>query len=286
MWNITKAKTSRFDNFLLKAKALIHCPFNSKNRKALRKELKTKKYLLKFPFHCDENFDAAQIPIYIISFNQLSYLKQMIAQLERHGLKNIHIINNKSTYEPLLQYLEDCPYTVHHMDKNYGHTVFWTSGKFDDVIENSLYVVTDPDIEFNDSLPLGFMKDLYRLLGEHPFVSKAGFALKISDLPDTEFGNTTKKWEKQFWEVCLPDPLEAYLAAIDTTFALYRPGNIMSDFYSGIRVAGVFTSRHLPFYHFLDQDAESLFYLNTANASGSMARYQRTLLAGSSGKDV
>ena len=50
--------------------------------------------------------DAKQIPIVINNFNRLGYLKRLIASLESRGYKNIHIIDNNSTYPPLLEYYE------------------------------------------------------------------------------------------------------------------------------------------------------------------------------------
>ena len=32
------------------------------------------------------------------------------------------------------------------LDKNYGHKVLWEEHLFDDIIESSYYVLTDPDV--------------------------------------------------------------------------------------------------------------------------------------------
>lgn len=269
MWNISPVKDLSGMYLYIKIKAALLSPFNSSKRKKLREDFKYKFLGTKHEFHYDKNFDATKVPIYIVSYNRLSYLKQMIDQLEKYNLKNIHIIDNCSEYKPLLDYLKECPYTVHYMDKNYGHMVFWKSGKFDDVINNSLYVLTDPDIEFNSHLPENFMNDLYRLLGEHPLVSKVGFALKIDDLPEDNqlLKQYIDKWEKRFWKYPIKDKLKAYAASIDTTFALYRPGKHKNNFYTGIRVLGNFEARHLPWYHMFDNDDENNFYIKTSKNS-------------------
>lgn len=224
-------------------------PFNKQKRRKLREELIEKYKVRKSSFKKDPNFNVKDIPIYLISYNRLGYLQQMITKLEMYGLTNIHIIDNHSDYEPLLAYLNVLPYHVYFMDKNYGHRVFWESGLFDDIIQHSLYIVSDPDIEFNADLPDDFLSELYRLLGEYKCVTKVGFALKIDDLPQNKVNETVIAWESRFWKNRLKDRLDIYHADIDTTFALYRPGKLDERFfYSAIRVAGNFTAKHLPWY--------------------------------------
>ena len=71
------------------------------------------------------------IPIFIISYNRLSYVEQMICWLEKSGYTNIHVIDNASTYPPLLEYYKTLTYKVHFMKENYGHMVFWKCGEFE-----------------------------------------------------------------------------------------------------------------------------------------------------------
>ena len=52
------------------------------------------------------------IPVYIISFNRLKYLKQSIEWLESNGHRNIVIIDNNSSYKPLLEFYNHVPYKV------------------------------------------------------------------------------------------------------------------------------------------------------------------------------
>ena len=72
-----------------------------------------------------ETGDYNKIPIYIISYNRLDYIVQTINWLEERGYNNINIIDNNSTYEPLLEYLENVKYKKYMMKKNWGHTVFF-----------------------------------------------------------------------------------------------------------------------------------------------------------------
>lgn len=265
-YNITPIENFYIKKKLLKLTSIIAHPFNSKKRKKMRKEfINTKNSFIPSP-----NFNAANIPVYIISYNRLSYVQQMIQWLEHYNLKNIHIIDNNSSYPPLLKYLESLTYTVYHMDKNYGHRVFWECGLFDNIIEKSMYILSDPDIAPNDNLPSDFIYELYRILGEHPNITKVGFALTVHDLPNNKTTAVVKKWEEKFWNTKLPDHLDIYLAPIDTTFALYRPGKLKEEnFYSGIRVAGKFSAKHIPWYNTNIENEEDIFYKKSANKNSA-----------------
>lgn len=215
--------------------------------------------------------DVYNTPVFIISYNQLSYVKQMVDWLKRYGFNNIHIVDNQSFYKPLLNYLDKVDCVVHHMDNNYGHTVIWSSGKFDDIINNKCYIVSDCDIAPNSKLSKDFLYRLYEILYRFPYITKVGFALNIKDLPKNPKNKIVKQWEKQFWKTEIEKNL--YLANIDTTFALYRPGQIKMNtetFYSAIRVAGDMTAIHLPWFN-EKETKEFAFYKKTANSSASWA---------------
>ena len=240
---------------------IIH-PFNKQKRREFR-DFFSMRPSQNFTPAID--FDATKIPIYIISFNRLSYIQQMIEWLEKYGLHNIHIIDNASTYPPLLEYLTKTPYKVHYMTKNFGHRVFWECGQFDEVIKNSMYILSDPDIAPNKALPNDFIFQLYCLLGYYKNITKAGFALQIDNLPNTEISSKVKKWESQFWTKPLSNKnnMKIFHAPIDTTFALYRPGKIKMGsgaFFSGIRVAGNYSAVHIPWYNTSSLTEEDIFY--------------------------
>ena len=50
------------------------------------------------------------VPIFIINYNRLSYIEKFVSQLEMYGFTNINIIDNCSTYPPLLEYYKKIPY--------------------------------------------------------------------------------------------------------------------------------------------------------------------------------
>ncbi len=189
------------------------------------------------------------IPIFIISFNRLSYLKNTVAWLERMNKRNIIIIDNASTYEPLLEYYDSIPYEVIRLPYNGGHKVFWTDGRFEKY-RNDFYIVTDPDLEPVDECPEDFLEKFLTVLKKYPFVKKVGFSLKIDDIPrESVFADEAFKWEKQYYDVGLKKD-NIFYAGIDTTFALYAPEHLSKniDWYKGFRVGYPYQAKHLPWY--------------------------------------
>jgi len=230
-----------------------------------------------FKFSANEeilDFAADGLPIYIICFNRLSYLQMMISHLEKYGFKNIHIIDNCSSYPPLLEYLRKTPYTVHHMDKNYGHMVFFKADEFKSVRENEYYVLTDPDVIPLDECPQDYLSLFYFILRKYPQVNKVGFSLKTDDIcGDAEVRNTLQRWESQYYKHKLNSSRPyLYKSAIDTTFALYRPQKDWrkNDFYNAVRTGYPYQARHLPWYKDLAHPSEEdLFYSSTDTGSGN-----------------
>lgn len=196
--------------------------------------------------------DYRRIPIFIISKNRLDCLRQLIDWLEMAGHANIHILDNHSTYPPLLQYLDRLSHSVHRYDHDYGHLVLWKSGFFESVINSQPFIVTDPDIVPVKTCPADAVALFGNILNRFPSVAKVGFSLKINDIPDCyPLKKTAVEWEQRFWTkpICY-DRLTLYEAPIDTTFALYRkairPGT--DEFWSGLRTGPPYQARHLSWY--------------------------------------
>ena len=93
-----------------------------------------------------ENLGFKNIPIFIINFNRLSYVKKQVSMLISKGYNNIHIIDNNSSYTPLLKWYEYCHVDVIRLKRNYGHKVFWKCDLFEKY-RIEFYVITDPDVE-------------------------------------------------------------------------------------------------------------------------------------------
>ena len=195
------------------------------------------------------------IPIIIINFNQLFYLKKLVDFLLKRKFENIVIIDNLSTYPPLLDYYRSLKgVKVEYMDKNYGHMVFFENKELQEKYGKGFYVVTDADIVPNDNLPQNFLNLMLELLIKNiALVNKVGFALNIDDIPQSYyFKKEVLQWEEQFWKEKYKHSIESYHAKIDTTFAIYKPTYPTSfannNFFSAIRMSGHFTAAHGGWY--------------------------------------
>ncbi|CAN5660382.1 hypothetical protein BH20VER1_BH20VER1_30730 [soil metagenome] len=219
------------------------------------------------------------LPVLIPSFNNPTYLRAMIAQLLSIGLENLIIVDNASEFSPHLRYLAalEKRFIVVRQPENSGpRALVRTPQLFDSLPQ--FFCITDPDLEFHPRLPPDFVQHLIDLTCTHR-VGKAGFALDIST-PEAmqphpyQIGEERLRiweWEAQFWrspiEPAGDDP--AYRARLDTTFAVYNKEYFdLATHLEGIRVAGRYTARHLPWYreHHLPPE-EAAFYRATSKHS-------------------
>jgi len=220
-----------------------------------------------------QHFNTKRIPIFIISFNQLEYLKKLLNFLWTNEYLNIIIIDNNSTYKPLLSYFEEIKDKVKIVtsEKNYGHLAFW---ELEDQLKeytNGYYVVTDPDIVPIHECPGDFLKKFKSILLRNPLKTKVGFSLSINNIPDTNPNkNKILNWESKFWSVKTKE--NNYIAPIDTTFALYRPFYKYSsyNFYRAIRTNYPYTAIHGGWYvNPNNMTEEQVYYVKTTNSSSS-----------------
>lgn len=217
--------------------------------------------------------ESKEIPIIITSFNQLEYLKKLIDFLLSKGFLNIVVIDNNSTYKPLLDYFNEIQskVTIHKLQKNYGHLVFWK--RYDLFVKygNGYYVVTDPDIVPLADCPDDFLLKFQSILSANKKRMKVGFGLEIKDIPLSN-PNREKviQWEKKFWEKKISEGV--FDADIDTTFALYKPYYHRKNkkFKTALRTDYPYVAIHGGWYIDINKlSEEQLYYFETANNSSS-----------------
>jgi hypothetical protein len=193
------------------------------------------------------------MPVVIIGFNQPTYIKMMVKQLEPYTT-DIIVIDNNSDFKPLLDYYEkEYKYTLFRMKKNYGHKVYEQS--FLTNLIGDIFFITDPDLEFNKNLPNNFIENMIEI-SKHFQAEKVGFALEY-DSPNIRkdikaFGQNIYDWEKRYWTMSLYYPNhKVYSAAIDTTFCLVNKQNANNGHY---RLADNYLCKHLPWYKGFEKD--------------------------------
>lgn len=190
------------------------------------------------------------MPALIIGYNQLTFIRNMVKQLEKYT-SDIIIVDNNSSYPHLLDYYKnEFKYTLLRQKHNYGYRVY--QRQFIQNLVGDIYILTDPDLTLNPNLPNNFLQELIGISNYYN-AQRVGFALDIffDDLRTdvTYRGKSIQEWESNFWKNPLPytiNPnLKLYRAVIDTTFCLIHRRHHPNI---NIRVAGDFTCDHIPWH--------------------------------------
>ena len=206
------------------------------------------------------------IPVFIISYNQPSYLRNMVTQLTRLQVRpsEITVLDNASTNPQLnacLRELQETGIRVIRLERNFGpHEIFAPEAGVD---WPEVFALTDPDLEFNPSMPPTFREDLLAITCACR-VWKCGLALSLTDAEQFlegvyVSGMSIADWESQFWrhrvevqgeaaELLARTDAEVFRAEVDTTFAVYRRDYPKASFLQAVRVSGNYSARHLPWY--------------------------------------
>lgn len=195
-------------------------------------------------------------------------MKKLIDDLKFRGYKNIIVLDNLSTYNPLLDYYKNSNVEVVFLEKNFGFDALWKCGLWEKQFKNSFYVYSDPDMLPIKECPDDFLRFFKFLLHKYRKVDKVGFGLKIDDLPDHySLREDVIKWESKIYQSSAER--NVFFAKVDTTFALYRPNSrgVASETES-IRTKGLFMARHLPWYENSKQiSSEIQFYMDNSITS-------------------
>ena len=188
---------------------------------------------------------GVDVPVFIVVRDRVESLAQLVAWLERAGCERIHLVDNASEYPPLLEHLERTPHDVIRLDENQGAFALWRS-----VLPTSAsraeFVCSDPDVVPIEECPLDAIDYFSEILDRYPAHTKAGFGLRIDDLPEHySMRDEVRTVERYNWERPLAPRL--YDAFIDTTFALYR-GPEAFDHVPAVRTGYPYLARHTTWY--------------------------------------
>jgi hypothetical protein len=195
----------------------------------------------------DPSSKRVSTPVFVIVRDRLTALRRLIDWLERAGHDEIWLVDNDSTFPPLVEFLNETPHHVVRLGHNLGHRSPFLSGTVQRVAADRHFVVTDPDVVPDDDCPLDAVDHFRELLDRHPEIDKVGFGLRIDDLPDTyPLAPAVRAWEARFWTNEVEPGV--YRADIDTTFALYRPLHRRHREDSALRTGAPYVARHLPWY--------------------------------------
>ena len=209
------------------------------------------------------------IPIIINNRNLLTWPKAMIDKITLlENVGEIIILDNDSTYKPLLSWYKSLPYRIIR-SSNIGSGAPWKVK----AIPSIPYVVTDPDLGIDD-LPLDTLIVLEKKLTDNPSLGKVGLGLDWQRIsPISPYYHHMQSYEKKRWEKSRIINKVYIDVPIDTTFALYNTPNF---FFGGGSLGSPYLARHLPWELPLEEmknNKEFLNYLKSSNRSCSYKRF-------------
>jgi len=216
-----------------------------------------------------------QTPIIVINRDRM-YVRRFVIQMHAMGYFNIYILDNWSTYKPLLAFYRTGAAWVCMLKHNFGSRVLWEAGprmywsktqSFESYIDTNylVYVYADGDCVFTADTPHYWLYTFYRLMVAYN-VAKVGPSLLYDDIPSTYparqdvwdfMGMTANKRNSRKRPTTSKD---VFYTWIDTTLALYSKKiqqlrSLPDAFLWGdmpgwehLEVGGRCSIRHLPWY--------------------------------------
>lgn len=204
--------------------------------------------------------------IFINNRNRVSTLKSLINWLENKNL-NIVVLDNDSSYPPLIEYYKSLNHEVIMLKKNFGNQALYKWGGHLNYA-GQYFIYTDSDLVPKEDCPSDLVNYLIYSKQKHPSVNKIGVSLEIKDIPDFyTFKKDVLNWESKYWANELGD---FYVADVDTTFAVYDKSSAAGSTHlitNCLRTKRPYVMRHIPWYlDFNNLDEEEINYIKLANA--------------------
>jgi hypothetical protein len=208
--------------------------------------------------------DVRDIPVFIVNKNWLTPMRRLIDWLRMNGTERIVILDNGSTYPPLLNYYTDqlpAEVTMRPGDPDDWQYRFWNQKIYEEF--DSPYVMTDPDVVPAEGCPADLILKMYYTLEANSTAGKVGPSLRIDNLPDAHPAKEEViKGQSDLWKSPTGDG--NFYAPIDTTFAIYGRRSPGADSSHGIRLGPPYLFEHVPWYIWPLTD-EVKFYIKHAN---------------------
>lgn len=203
-----------------------------------------------------------EIPIVINNRNRLTTTKKLVEDLQKLGYTQIIILDNLSSYPPLLEWYDNCPIEVVRLQENMGQLAIYNSDLINRWPVGSWVAYTDSDLELNPETPSLFIGILSQTAEKYG-INKAGLALRIDNLPKySDYALRAIDVELKYWNEEFEK--DVYKAQLDTTFGVIKVGQPFQ--YEAIRIAGCFIAKHVPWYtDWNNMSEEDQYYLDHAS---------------------
>lgn len=218
-----------------------------------------------------------KIPIIINNKNLLTWPSKMVDDLKSfENVGEIIILDNGSTYEPLLDWYKTNPCTIIYSE-NLGQGATWTL-ELPNKLGFDYYVVTDSDLDLSNT-PKNSLLYLKEKLDSHRGYSKIGLSLYNWNVPEeSPYHHFLKTWGLNNWgeDTIIDGLLTKQL--VDTTFALYH----IDRHHHGLSCASnsPYSVRHIPWEITNDviqdmpnKNFEFYYYLLNATSASSYKQF-------------
>jgi len=219
-----------------------------------------------------------KIPIIINNRNLLTWPSKMVEDCKKFDdVGEIIIVDNGSTYEPLLEWYKTNPCEIIYTE-NYGQSCPWIIG-LPQKIGSEFYVVTDPDLDLSQT-PKDCLNFIKEKLLKYDDYSKIGLSLYNWEVPENSpYHHFLKTWSIVNWDS--NSVVDGLLTSqpIDTTFGMY---NINKGPNSGKNCTTYlpYSARHIPWELTNDvirdmknKNYEYYYYLSHATSASSIKNY-------------
>ena len=209
------------------------------------------------------------VPVLINVRDRLTCLDALVGWLERADA-DITLLDNDSSYPPLLDYLAETSHQVIYLGQNMGAQALWHA----QLVPGEPFIYTDPDVLPIDECPLDALPMLVELLDEYPDWPKVGLGLYLDDVPEDL---PSLDWERTLSEPGRRTSIGHYRSLIDTTLAAYRGGSGFA--YEAIRTGHPYLMRHATWYMKPPFDEEHTYYLNNAMCGPGGSSWKQEVIA-------
>lgn len=208
------------------------------------------------------------IPVIINNRNLFTWPKAMVERIKQYqGVGEIIIVDNDSSYPPLLEWYATQPCRIEKLNTNVGVAAPWISG-----VVNSLngfpYVITDPDLGLEDTPDDTLLYLLDRLNSLQ--IDKVGLGLDWQRVESkSPYYGHMHSYEKTRWNKSKVVGGVYMDVQVDTTFSLNRHPVY---FVGGSSTTFPYVARHYPWEFSIEEarnHEEFMYYMNSATDASS-----------------
>lgn len=204
--------------------------------------------------------------VFINNRNYYNWTKNIADIFATQGHKVI-IVDNNSTWQPLLSWYESCPYEVVRLKKNYGCSAPWDANVIKDI--SDYYVTCEPDLDIS-MVPEDWDKYCIDALRSYN-IPKIGLSLEDRDCPSRnpaylldKFGEYPEGNPSIWREFDINNPGKYCDYPVDYHFCVWNKNEkpLKSGTYPcGIRTNRPYTARHLPWHLVMEKYEENSYQI-------------------------